>query len=104
VKKYLVSISGLALLICFAILAHAQPKGDRGGPMHKGDKSRGPMMDHFKMLDTDKDGKVSQKEWEDFHAKMFKDMDKNGDGFLSDDEMKPPMGGMMQPKGQKPEK
>ena len=39
------------------------------------------------------DGKISLAEWEEAHKKMFKDMDKNADGFLTDDEMKKgPMG------------
>jgi hypothetical protein len=102
-KKFFVGLSGIALLVCLAILGYAQPKGDMGGPMHKGDKGRCP-MGHFKMMDADKDGKVSQKEWEEFHAKMFKNMDKNGDGFLSEDEMKPPMGEKMPPNKPKPQK
>lgn len=103
-KKFFAGLSSLVLLFSFVMIAHAQPKGDRGGPMHKGDKGRCPMMGHFKMMDTDKDGKVSQKEWEDFHSKMFNNMDKNGDGFLSEDEMKPPMDKKMPTKGPKPQK
>lgn len=96
-KKFFTIASCLMLSFFFSAIAGAQPKGDSSGPMHKGPMGRCP-MGHFKMMDTNKDGKISQKEWEDFHAKMFKDMDKNGDGVLTADEMKPPMGGKMQPK------
>lgn len=82
-KRLLTCMLSLTLFFTFAILAQAQPKGGKcpGGPHH------------FKMMDTDKDGKISLAEWEEAHKKMFKDMDKNADGFLTDDEMKKgPMG------------
>ena len=40
--------------------------------------------------DTNKDGKISKDEWIAFHTKMFQKMDKNGDGLLDEDEMRPP--------------
>jgi hypothetical protein len=49
-----------------------------------------PGKSPVEMMDTDGDGKVSKAEWTAFHAKMFMDMDKDGDGYLSDDELRPP--------------
>jgi len=39
-------------------------------------------------MDTDKDGAVSKKEFESFHAEKFKKMDANNDGKVSKEEKK----------------
>jgi hypothetical protein len=96
-KKFFVSLLSIMLLVSFGIIAQARPKGDKGGPPPKGGRCPG-----MEIMDTDKDGKISLQEWQDFHAKHFKKMDKNGDGFLTKDEMGP-MGPMEGPKGPKPE-
>ncbi len=87
-KKIVVCALGLAFTVSLCLAAQA--KDEKGCP-HKDGKGSCP-MGHFKMMDANKDGKVSQKEWDDFHAKMFKNMDKNKDGFLAGDELKPPKG------------
>jgi hypothetical protein len=82
-KRLFACLLSFTVFFAFAVLLHAQPKGGKC-PM-------GPH--HFKMMDTDKDGKVSLAEWEEAHKNKFKEIDKNGDGFLTDDEMKKgPMG------------
>ncbi|MBT9591418.1 MAG: EF-hand domain-containing protein [Thiobacillus sp.] len=45
------------------------------------------------MLDTNKDGKVSRKEFMNGHAAMFKTMDTNKDGYLDQAEMNKMMEG-----------
>ena len=45
---------------------------------------RTPEMMH--MIDTNKTGKISKEDWVAYHTKVFKALDKNGDGFLTPDE------------------
>lgn len=47
------------------------------------------------MLDANKDGKVSRKEFMNGHATMFKNMDTNKDGYLDQAEMGKMMSGKM---------
>lgn len=44
--------------------------------------------DHFKKMDTDNDKKVSKEEWQKFHDGFFLELDKDGDGSISFDELK----------------
>jgi Ca2+-binding EF-hand superfamily protein len=73
------------LLLISAATAWCQPPGrfGRGGPM------RSPV---FLALDTDKDGVISAAEIASASAAL-KSLDKNGDGKLSEDEVRPQMGG-----------
>ena len=72
--------------------------GAKGGNLQK-------RLEEFKVklaeMDANKDGKVSQAEWNDVHAKHFAKMDKNGDGFLTRDEMGKGPGCDMRMKGAK---
>ena len=51
-----------------------------GGDHHKGE-------DHFKMMDTDGDGRVSRAEHQAAAKKMFTECDANHDGVVTADEM-----------------
>jgi hypothetical protein len=80
-KRSIIFVIGLAALIAFLNAdSNAQPPHPGKSPVE--------------MMDTDGDGKISKAEWAAFHEKIFKDMDKNGDGYLSDNEMQPPRGKM----------
>ncbi|MDD4912555.1 MAG: hypothetical protein PHP57_09705 [Sideroxydans sp.] len=74
--------SGLIIagsLLSIAPLAQACPVGQHG-------QEHGMCLQE---LDKNKDGMVSKKEFETFHAARFKEMDANKDGKLSEDEMEP---------------
>jgi Ca2+-binding EF-hand superfamily protein len=45
---------------------------------------RTPEMMH--MIDANKKGKISKEEWVAYHTRMFKALDKDGDGFLEAEE------------------
>lgn len=82
---------------CFALgasLAHADSK-ENSGKMHEqmhGDQMPGQMHGDmkekmFKEMDTNGDGAISEAEFNAFHAKRFKEMDANGDGKITFEEM-----------------
>jgi Ca2+-binding EF-hand superfamily protein len=64
-------------LLTIAPLAQACPARHHGG-------HEGPCLQE---LDKNKDGVVSKKEFEAFHAARFKEMDANKDGKLTEEEM-----------------
>ena len=45
----------------------------------------------FRDMDTDRDGRVSKSEWMAFYEKQFKQVDRNGDGFVTKDEVRADM-------------
>jgi Ca2+-binding EF-hand superfamily protein len=69
-------------LLSIAPLAQACPAKHHGG-------HDGPCLQE---LDKNKDGAVSKKEFQAFHADRFKEMDANKDGKLSEEEMDAGMG------------
>lgn len=71
-------------LVCAVPLAQACPGKHQG--VHNGPCA----LD----MDKDKDGSVSKKEFDAFHAARFKEMDANKDGKLSEDEIGPQQQGM----------
>lgn len=72
------------------ILAHMDT--DKNGTIEPAE-ARGPLKTHFADVDADKDGHVTTAElkaaWEKKKAEMFGKIDKNGDGFVTSDEVKP---------------
>jgi len=90
-KRVLVLLLCVAVFAAFGVMSQAQPRDDRAPGC--------PYL--ITMMDANKDGKVSQAEWNDVHAKHFAKMDKNGDGFLTRDEMGKGPGCDMRMKGAK---
>lgn len=43
-------------------------------------------MEMMHMIDSNKDGMVSKEEWVDYQGRVFKALDKNGDGYLDIEE------------------
>jgi Ca2+-binding EF-hand superfamily protein len=67
------------------------PPGPPGGPEGRG-PGRGFIPPLMAALDADKDGEISAKEI-DGAVKALKKLDKNEDGRLTNEELRPPMGG-----------
>jgi hypothetical protein len=75
-KKSIIFTAGiLTIITLLTVVSFAQPPRNGKSPVE--------------IMDTDGDSKISNAEWTAFHAKMFKEMDKNGDGYLSDNELRP---------------
>ncbi len=80
------SISMLTFLFLVVGCSH-------GGRHHKMMHKMG--MKHWEMMDTNKDGKVSKKEFNTSHKAKFKQFDANKDGFITAEENKIGMKAMM---------
>lgn len=83
----------LLMVSCGYILAQTQapppPQGGRAAEMYARMEHAIDMM--FQAMDTNHDGKISKKEWMAFQEKQFNQIDKNGDGFITRDEIKADM-------------
>ena len=49
-------------------------------------KKKAKIEKHFNVMDADKDGKVSKKEFDEGHKAKFTEMDANKDGFVTFEE------------------
>ncbi len=80
-----------AILFVFAVCSFAQqgnPPGNEGGAPGAGQGPQGMGQHFIQKFDKDNDGKVSKEEFLG-PAEHFTRIDKNGDGFISSDEVKP---------------
>ncbi|MGO9020665.1 MAG: hypothetical protein ACLQVJ_20175 [Syntrophobacteraceae bacterium] len=92
-KVILIAV-GIILMVYGGFL-FAQPQqapSERGGPP----ADRDPRMEHmidmmFQDMDTNHDGRISKAEWMAFQEKQFKMLDRNGDGFITRDEVRADM-------------
>lgn len=79
------TISSFAAVACFVFgttFVYADNDANHGKTHHKW------MKEMFAAIDTNADGMISAEEFNDFHAKRFKEFDTNGDGKISLEEMK----------------
>lgn len=79
------TISSFAAVACFVFgttFVYADNDANHGKTHHKW------MKEMFAAMDTNADGMISAEEFNDFHAKRFKEFDTNGDGKISLEEMK----------------
>ncbi len=89
--KAILIVVGIILLLYGGLLfaQTQQPSQGRGGPPPDRDPRMEQMIDRmFQDMDIDHDGKISKKEWMNFQEKQFKRLDKNGDGFITKDEVR----------------
>lgn len=77
------TFTSLVIMIFAVSCSHGYGKKDHHQSHKKGHKSK-----MWEKMDTDKDGAVSKKEFESFHAEKFKKMDANNDGKVSKEEKK----------------
>ena len=79
------TIGSFAAVACFVFgttFVYADNDANHGKTHHKW------MKEMFAAMDTNVDGMISAEEFNDFHAKKFKEFDTNGDGKISLEEMK----------------
>lgn len=91
--KLLTTLAGTAVLLTGA-MAEAQHRGGRGGD-RGGDHARDGGGSHqrasmmLRAADADGDRSVTRAEIDDLQAEMFVYMDRNGDGFLDNEDKSP---------------
>ena len=81
------------MMTCAVVMAMAAPAMAEDGPAKEGGRPPHPPR-MFEMADTNKDGKVSKAEFDARQAKFFSEIDKNGDGAITPEEMKAHREGM----------
>lgn len=79
-------LATLALIFVSACATHY--KNDKHAKHSSGSHSEHKHHKMWEKMDTDKDGFISKKEFEDKKMKKFETMDGNKDGKLSHDEVK----------------
>lgn len=90
------TVNYLVVMSCFALgatLAHADPDAHHG-KMHDSEAHHHGKMHEkmhekmFKAMDANTDGAITNDEFDAYHAKKFKEMDVNGDGKITSEDMK----------------
>ena len=87
--KAMVLVLAGAAIVAVPVIGQARGMGDRmgmSGPMGGHDAGFGPDM-MFGMVDADKDGNVTQEEFDSFRASRVTGIDANSDGLISVEEL-----------------
>ncbi len=87
-------VVGVFLFLCGNVLAQTQPPPAGGG--RDSQPQLDPRMEKgiemmFQDMDTNKDGKISKKEWMAAQERQFDRLDKNKDGSITKEEVKSDM-------------
>lgn len=79
------SLTGNAIMLAYGA-SETDEKSQQG---HGGDsgKDHGKCGNMMSKIDSDNDGKISKKEFLNYHEKKFEKKDLNNDGFIDKDEM-----------------
>lgn len=77
----------MATVMAASILASGWALAEEAAMPARAERMKQHMGKMFEAIDTDKDGAVSEKEHVTFSTARFKEMDGNGDGKVTADEM-----------------
>jgi hypothetical protein len=87
-KALPIAVGIVTIGYCSYLFAQTQPPPPRGGQ----DPRMEQMIDvMFQDMDANHDGKISKKEWMAAQERHFSQLDKNGDGFITKDEVRADM-------------
>ena len=96
--KVILIVVGIILMVYGGFLfAQAQPPPPpRGGAPADRDPQMEQMIDMmFRDMDTNHDGKISESEWMAFYEKRFRQVDRNGHGYITKGDVRADMMEMM---------
>lgn len=79
-----------ALTVCcgYAFAQTGQSPSRRGEATQVPPRMEQAINMMFQKMDTNHDGKISKSEWMAFQEKQFKQLDKNGNGFITKNEVR----------------
>lgn len=92
-KTTLIAAGLLVAVFCGGVLAQVQPPPRPSSPSRDSRDSRpDPRMEQavdmmFQDMDTNRDGKISKKEWMAAQERQFNNLDRNRDGSITKDEV-----------------
>jgi hypothetical protein len=89
--KIMPIILGIFIVFGGVVFAQRQPLPPGGRDVRPDPRMEAAIDRMFQDMDTNKDGKISKKEWMAAQERQFKRLDRNGDGFITRDEIRADM-------------
>lgn len=91
-KAMLIAVGLSILVLCGGVLAQVQPPPRPSSPSRGDTRGVDPRMQQavdmmFQDMDTNRDGRISKKEWMAAQERQFNRLDRNGNGFITKDEV-----------------